>query len=203
MKKSEELKKEAIRLSGFEILSSILDVTLFMINIFDRGKIYRKPINNYFKEREIDQINLKQKIRYLKKMGLITTYVENKERYIELTPKGVEKIGWEIIGKTNLQKKEKWDGKFRIVIFDVPEEKKRVRDLVRRKLSEIGFIQIQKSVFAYPFECKNEIEAICYYCSANHYLVYLIAEIIEGEEKIIDIFLENGTLKLSDLDIKK
>ena len=39
-----------------------------------------------------------------------------------------------------------WDKKWRIVIFDIPEKHKGAREALRIKLSELGFIQFQKSV---------------------------------------------------------
>ena len=53
-----------------------------------------------------------------------------------------------------------WDGKWRLVIFDIPETKKNARHALRRKLAEIGFYQCQKSAWVHPFECEQEIEFI-------------------------------------------
>jgi|SRR3989344_7356023 len=41
----------------------------------------------------------------------------------------------------------KWDGKYRIVIFDIPEQKRIVRNLFRRNIKKWGFKQLQKSVW--------------------------------------------------------
>ena len=40
-----------------------------------------------------------------------------------------------------------WDGIFRIVIFDIPEQKRIIRDLFRRRLRDWGFRIWQKSVW--------------------------------------------------------
>ena len=34
------------------------------------------------------------------------------------------------------------------------------REALREKLKELGFVELQKSVFAYPFECEDEINFI-------------------------------------------
>ena len=44
--------------------------------------------------------------------------------------------------------------------FDIPEKLKRAREVLRDKLKDIGFIELQKSVFAHPFECEDEINFI-------------------------------------------
>ena len=42
---------------------------------------------------------------------------------------------------------DNWDGKWRIVIFDIPEQKRLIRDLFRRNLKKWGFKHLQKSVW--------------------------------------------------------
>ena len=103
-----------------------------------------------------------------------------------------------MIGKRR-DKDAKWDKNFRIVMFDVPEEKKKIRDMLRRKLESIGFMQMQKSVFVYPFDCKEDIDSICYFLGSGKYLKYLVVKITEGEEELIEEFLQKNILTLDDL----
>lgn len=84
-------------------------------------------------------------------------------------------------------------------MFDIPEDKKSVREIVRRTLENIGFIKLQKSVYIFPHDCKKEINALAYYCSASRYLKYLVVDIVEGEEEIITQFIDNKIIKLKDL----
>ncbi len=50
---------------------------------------------------------------------------------------------------------KKWDKKWRIVSFDIPESRKKVREYVRRKLSEYGYLRIQDSIWMYPYACPS------------------------------------------------
>lgn len=52
---------------------------------------------------------------------------------------------------------EKWDGRWRVVIFDIPEENKVVREEVREKLKELGFGMLQKSVWLTPFKLEEDL----------------------------------------------
>lgn len=52
----------------------------------------------------------------------------------------------------------KWDGKWRIVVFDIPEKYKRARRALYFKLRELGFYPLQKSVWVHPFTCEKEID---------------------------------------------
>lgn len=55
---------------------------------------------------------------------------------------------------------EQWDGKWRIVIFDIPHKVKRRRDNLRYMLRQLGFVQLQKSVWITPYRCREHIEAL-------------------------------------------
>jgi DNA-binding transcriptional regulator PaaX len=44
-----------------------------------------------------------------------------------------------------------WDGKWRIVLFDVPETKRPIRDYLRGVLKRLGFKEFQRSMWAWPY----------------------------------------------------
>jgi len=54
----------------------------------------------------------------------------------------------------------KWDGVWRVLIFDIPELTRAVRNLFRRKLQELGFYTLQKSVYVTPIACEKEIDKL-------------------------------------------
>jgi phenylacetic acid degradation operon negative regulatory protein len=51
----------------------------------------------------------------------------------------------------------RWDRKWRIVIFDIPEKKKQARETFRRELRKLGFSELQKSTWILPYECTDAI----------------------------------------------
>jgi predicted transcriptional regulator/CRISPR/Cas system-associated endoribonuclease Cas2 len=195
----EKETKEIIKLTSKEILLRFLDV----FEIFDKGfsKSFQKriEIDDYFQERELDKANFSKKIRYLRKAGLIRKFYESKEAYIELTEKGIERLESLTMIELNINRPDTWDKKWRIVMFDIPEKEKNLRNIIRGKLYRLGFRQVQKSVFVYPFECTKEINMICEYYGGRGYLKYLIAEIFEGEDSIIKEFMDNKILSKHDI----
>lgn len=82
--------------------------------------------------------SLEETIRRLRKNGLIEQ---------ERSQEGATALRLTELGKDFLGVKEPWDGKYRIVIWDIPERKRRLRDLFRRKLKEWSFKNWQKSVW--------------------------------------------------------
>lgn len=79
---------------------------------------------------------------------------------------------------------KKWDGVWRLVMFDIPKAKDKARDALRHKLKDIGFYQIQKSVFLYPFPCEKEIELLGAYFHVRDHIVIMRVSSFEGEEKL-------------------
>lgn len=91
-------------------------------------------------ERTVKKSELSQALKRLRERGLIK---ENKIDTNELIWKLTE-LGREALG---IETEEEWDGKWRMVIFDIPEQKRVVRNLFRRNLKRWGFKQLQQSVW--------------------------------------------------------
>ncbi len=96
----------------------------------------------------------------LKRDGFIKIERTNGQVFISLTEKGKKKAGWLQIDELRIKKPKRWDGKWRIVIFDIAHLKKFYRDAFRGKLKELNFQPVQKSVWAHPFNCKDEIDLL-------------------------------------------
>lgn len=90
----------------------------------------------------------KKSLKYLQDNGYI-------QKNFKLTRKGFNKSLFVLINHLAIRIPRKWDGKWRIVIFDLPKNYAGNRDFFRRHLIDIGFIQVQKSVWAFPFPCKK------------------------------------------------
>ncbi len=75
----------------------------------------------------------------------------------------------------------RWDGKWRIIIFDIPHPLKKVRESLRYLLKHLGCFPLQKSVFVHPFNCEKEIEFITELHKARRYVRFIIADSIDNE----------------------
>lgn len=96
----------------------------------------------------------------LKRQGLIDVQKKNHQIYVSLTEKGKKKANWLQIDNLKIPKPKKWDKKWRIVMFDIPQLRKFYRDAFRGKLKQLGFRPFQKSIWIYPFDCRAEIELL-------------------------------------------
>lgn len=190
--------KEIIKLTSKEILLTLFDFSAEVF--FKNNSFYYDSVKEYLKKRSIDKINFKNKIYYLKKQGYIRIFIEKKKKYIELTGKGKSKIQKISFDKIRLKRPKRWDGSFRVVIFDIPKKFNTQRDIFRHKLENLGFIRIQKSVYLNPFPCAEEIKEISKRLNISEYVLIMISDIIQTEKQIINEFLDRGLLFRTDLE---
>ncbi|MEK7070972.1 MAG: CRISPR-associated endonuclease Cas2 [Patescibacteria group bacterium] len=85
-------------------------------------------------------------------------------------------------------KQKKWDGRWFMVFFDVPEKQRNKRDQTRKLLRQLGFYQYQKSVYIFPYECKEEIKLIKRIVEGASYMKYVIVSELEDESKLKKYF---------------
>ena len=190
---------EILKLTSQEILLSFFDLAT---PFFLANRQYRKPINKYLEERAVERSVFFTRVKYLKKQKYVQIFVEGKEKYLELTPKGLKHLQIIALDDLEIKRPQKWDSKWRVVIFDVPEKLHRNRDIFRDKIKKIGFVQIQKSVYAHPFDCTKEITILSETLDIKRFATIMISEIIQGEETIIQHFLETQILRNSDIKKK-
>ncbi len=119
------------------------------------------------------------------KKGLLKYISKDGEVGVILTSKG-KKIAQEyLLEDIKLIKKQTvWDNKWRMVMFDIPEKKKRIRNLIRFHLKRIGFTQIQGSVWIYPFECEEIVTIIKNNFHFDDEIIYITAERFEKDSRI-------------------
>lgn len=143
------------------------------------------------KNHKVSKTKVKQSLKRLEKRQLLSIEMYGKEAVVRIVDKGkTEVLRYSLKALLDLKKKnKKWDGKWFLVIFDVPEKERKKRDYLRRFLSTIGFFQYQKSVYVYPYECKKEIALIKQIVEGGHYMQYIVAQEIEDEEKVKRAFI--------------
>lgn len=98
--------------------------------------------------RDLKKSELSIALKRLRENGLIEL-ISDKKLAFRLTDTGIDKARW---AKMRLID-QKWDGKWRIVIWDIPEKRRMARDLLRYKLKWLGFKQLQKSIWITKKNC--------------------------------------------------
>lgn len=78
--------------------------------------------------------------------------------------------------------KRKWDGRWRIVTFDIPERRRGIRARLREMMKSIGFVRLQESVWVYPYDCEEFIALLKAELKIGRSVLYVIADSIEQDK---------------------
>ena len=119
--------------------------------------------------------------------GLITFEERDGNRYARITDRGKRVLELET-QKADLAKKRKGDKRWRVVIFDVPERRKNVRNRLRRFMNTYGFVRLQDSVWVYPHDCEDLIALAKAEFRIGFDVLYMIVESIEHDKYLREHF---------------
>ncbi len=121
----------------------------------------------------------------LKRQKLIE-YVcdKNGKTVIKITTKGKTRVKSFAIDLIAIERPEKWDRKWRLVMFDIPMRFTKGREALRYHLKDLNFFQFQKSAWIYPYPCTDEIIFIADFFGVGKYVEILTVESILRDEKL-------------------
>lgn len=134
--------------------------------------------------KNVNRKDLGKIIKRLEKQQMISIKENEEQITIEITDKGKKRLLEYDFANIQL-KSQKRDGKWRLVIFDIPEDKKSAREIFRRKLLQLGLVRLQDSVFVSAYPCKKEIDFLCHFLGISDYVTLASLNEIERGEKLI------------------
>jgi DNA-binding transcriptional regulator PaaX len=88
-----------------------------------------------------------------------------------------------------IQKPKRWDGRWRVVIFDIPERRRKTRDTLRRMMRSFGFYRLQDSVWVHPYDAEDVIALAKTELKLGTNVLYMIVEHIENDQRLKEEFL--------------
>lgn len=129
-----------------------------------------------------DRRKVRKVLSRLRARKLVRVYEENGQDIVELSEKGKREVLKFDLEEMVLNTKRRWDGVWRIVLFDIPEKYKPARLALQLKLGALGFYRYQKSVYITPHQCRQEVAFLKEFYGVGRYVKYL--EVSELEDEI-------------------
>ncbi len=89
---------------------------------------------------------------------------------------------------------KKWDYLWRLVIFDIPERSRYLRDALRYELIQLGFFMLQESVYVMPFDCVKEVDEISKLLHIRRDLIIICvtASLGKSEDRVRQHFIDRA-----------
>lgn len=144
--------------------------------------------NEEYDWKKYNPFYLRRAMKRLHKEKLVEINEENGQQVVKLTHRGKRKILKYSLDELEIKTPKSWDGKWRIVIYDVKAKKHNLRTSFRETLKKLGFIQLQESVFIIPYPCDEEIAFLREYYGVGNEVIYIIAHKLENETIYRDYF---------------
>jgi len=144
---------------------------------------------NYKGKREMRPSELKKIFMKMKREQLVD-YKEfsNGDVEIKILKKGIKKVLINNFDKIQFKIPKKWNKKFYVIIFDIPNSYKKQRDLFVNKLKQLNFYQLQKSVYVFLYPPQEIIDFLASILDIAPYIRILEASRIENEKEILSYF---------------
>lgn len=114
----------------------------------------------------------KREMLRLEKRGYVSLTKKPQGFAVKLLKKANSRLKGVLFADLVLPRAKIWDGKWRLFIFDIPEKYRSARDTLRQKLKNLGMYNVQRSVYAYPFDCRRELEFLADYYGVGKYASY-------------------------------
>ncbi|PIR82664.1 CRISPR-associated endonuclease Cas2 [Candidatus Kaiserbacteria bacterium CG10_big_fil_rev_8_21_14_0_10_59_10] len=129
-------------------------------------------------ERAVYRYRRKRAIERLKELEFVRVRGEK----LSITSDGKGALGATVHQTLELLNAKAWDGKWRIVIFDIPERYRTLRNRIRALLKSAGFVQLQQSVWVFPHDCDELVQLMKEESHLAKYIVYGTLERVEGSD---------------------
>lgn len=118
----------------------------------------------------------------LKQKGEIEFEERDGKQYVRLTERGEEALAFGqqkvLLAQGNPRK---WDRRYRLVMFDIPERRKKIRERLRFQMREVGFLRVQDSAWLYPYDCEEFMALLKADLHIGKDVLYAVVEEIEND----------------------
>lgn len=157
----------AVGIAGVLLVSVVAPNTLSLLGkVLNRRSAFRiRSVASNLVTRGLISFETNGGKRYMRLTRAGQRYLDERKRYSVATPKH-------------------WDGKWRIVSFDIEQKRSAQRTRLRQTLREIGFERLQDSVWVFPYDCEDLITLLKTDYGLGKEVLYIIADTIENDRAL-------------------
>ena len=178
--KNQNHRAEATKQLLIDLLKTASGLTILLSR--PSGSMYHPKY--FFTDGNFDRTRFRRTLRHAQKYGYINVKERKDELTITLQDAGRARAIKYSIEDISIPEQAIWDRKWRMVLFDIPENIRPARKILKTKLDEMGFAQIQKSVYVHPYPCHNELEYIRSLYGLETYIRLAVIDKLEGDDAL-------------------
>lgn len=124
----------------------------------------------------------------LVKRNFVAVRSDKGKKFIVITEKGKKYLQKLDLEMSVSKKPRSWDGKWRVIVFDISEKKRKLRDEIRGVFVRVGFKRLQDSVWVYPYDCEDFVALLKFHFFIGKDMLYMIVEKLENDRHLKEDF---------------
>lgn len=124
---------------------------------------------------------LKRTLKRLEAQKLVEIGEENSLQVVKITNVGRRRILKCALDELAIEKPKVWDGKWRLISYDIPKNLKNLRAVFRDYLRAWGFYPLHESVFLHAYPCFKQVEFLREYLGIGEYVRFFVVSKIEND----------------------
>lgn len=188
-KKKKEQKQKRVPMKNLLLRSLATAGIISVALIAPKMTRLLKELDRPAKSRAHLYQRIRQGIGRLEQSGLVTVSGEYAKRRVKVTEKGLKILEQIEFGDMTIPEPTFWDGKWRILVFDINERRRRTRNQLRRLIQGQGFVRMQDSVWVYPYPCDDFISLVrAHLKSGVGEMRFFVAEALESDKALREHF---------------
>lgn len=131
---------------------------------------------------------LKRTLRRLEMQKLVEITEEEGMQVVKVTEPGKRRILRFAIDEIAIEKPKVWDGRWRIVSYDIPKKLESLRNVFREYLRAWGFYPFHESLFLHAYPCGRQVVFLREYLGISEYVRILQVSKIENDKVFREFF---------------
>jgi len=168
------------------ILEAISGVGVLSMAVFTPGALRGVAMLKRFMKNRNDPHNTYRTFQRLIEKGYISLQRGPKRTLVTLTEKGRTHLLH--LGNLAARRPDRWDGYWRVVIYDIEEKKKYKRHLLQETLRNTGFYRLQDSVWVYPYPCDELVMLLKAEYQLGKEVLYMAVKHLENDGNLRKFF---------------
>lgn len=147
-----------------------------------KAKPLLAPYNFIYKSKQLGRGGYYHDIWQMEKRGVVKVFTKNEKKFLKITKKGELQI---LLQKARMPGDyQSWDGRWRLIIFDIPESSRDKRNQLRLLLKHNGYFKLQASVFINPYPLNREAVAYLKQTGLIDFIRMLRVDEIDDDKKL-------------------
>mgnify|MGYP001573153774 CR=1 FL=1 len=137
-----------------------------------------------------------QSLYYLKRRGYVELIPDGEDFKMKITQRGRKKIKKMSFANLEIKTDKSWNGHWWVIVSDVPKELRHRADYFREKLKSMKLYPLQRTVWVFPFDPRDEVDFISTYYGVGRYATTMeVIKLDPSDEQLLrEYFRVEGIL---------